>query len=178
MSQVADRGLLSTVQVDEGQAFDDLLLPLVRPGYRLACAMLHDSQAAEDAVQEASITAWRKLRGLTDHTRLRAWFLGIVANECRNARRKRWRMRVNVGLPGRLAVASPEERALKGADLRQALMKLDYSDRLIVSLYFYVDLPLHEVAAVAGCSEPAARAKLYRAIHRLRPDLALEEALR
>ncbi|HYL07078.1 MAG TPA: RNA polymerase sigma factor [Candidatus Udaeobacter sp.] len=175
---MAEAGVLSVVQAEKELAFDDLLLPLVQPGYRLACAMLHDPQAAEDVVQEASITAWRKLRGLPDRTRLRAWFLGIVANECRNARRKRWRTRVSIGLPGRLSVGSPEDAAATGIDLRKALMSLDYGDRLIVSLYFYLDLPLNEVAAVAGCSEPAARAKLYRAVHRLRPNVALEEALR
>jgi RNA polymerase sigma-70 factor, ECF subfamily len=51
--------------------------------------MLHDAPAAEDAVQEASLIAWRKLGRLQDQSRLRAWFLGIVANECRNARRRR-----------------------------------------------------------------------------------------
>jgi DNA-directed RNA polymerase specialized sigma24 family protein len=39
-------------------------------------------------------------------------------------------------------------------------------------------MPLEDVAAVAGSSVGAARARLYRSIQRLRPELAIEEALR
>jgi RNA polymerase sigma-70 factor (ECF subfamily) len=159
------------------QSFTDLLVPLVQPGYRLACAMLHDAQAAEDVVQEASLIAWRKLGKLHDRSRLRAWFLGIVANECRNARRKRWSSGVSLGLPDGLSVVSTEEHIVRGADLRRALRQLGNEDRLVVSLYFYLDMPLVEVAAVAGTSVDAARARLYRAIRRLRPDLVIQEAL-
>src|SRR6266853_6581163 len=88
------------------QTFADLLGPLIEPGFRLALAMLHDSQAAEDAVQDASFTAWRKLGRMQDQGRLRPWFLGVVANKCRNARRVKWAVDVNLGLPEGLAVAS------------------------------------------------------------------------
>ncbi len=44
--------------------------------------MLHDHEAAEDAVQEAAFKAWRKLSHLREGHEPRPWFLGIVANEC------------------------------------------------------------------------------------------------
>jgi len=160
------------------QAFTDLLVPLVQPGYRLACAMLHDSQLAEDVVQEASLIAWRKIKRLDDRTRARAWFLGIVANECRNARRRRWWRAVTFGVPPTLSVASGEDKWVSDADVRDALRRLSYEDQLVVSLYFYLDMPLDEVATVLGTKVEAARKRLYRAIHRMRPDLAVEEALR
>ena len=75
----------------DAHAFAALIEPLLNPAYRLAAVMLADRHAAEDAVQEASIKAWRKLRQLHgDATSLRPWFLSIVANECRMARRQRW----------------------------------------------------------------------------------------
>lgn len=175
---MAQTGLLGTVRVEDEQVFDDLLIPLVQPGYRLACAMLHDPHAAEDVVQEASITAWRKLRNLDDRSHLRGWFLGIVANECRNARRKRWLTRVTIGLSGRLSVASTEDKVVRSTDLRRALMSLSLDDRMIVALFFFLDLPLDEVAQAIGCSEAAARSKLYRAIRRMKPDIDPEVALR
>ena len=54
----------------------------------------------------------------------------------------------------------------------------EVQDRLVVVLYFYLDMPLEEVAVVAGSSVGATRARLYRAINKLRPDLAVQEALR
>ena len=177
MQRVIEGTLTKVSRVNE-QSFTDLLVPLVQPGYRLACAMLHDSHAAEDVVQDASLIAWRKLGRLHDRTRARAWFLGIVANECRNARRRLWFKRVSFGLPPTLGVVSGEDGWVSGADVRQALRSLSYDDRLVVSLYFYLDMPLTEVADAAGTSVGAARSRLYRAIRRLRSDLHTEEALR
>ena len=168
---------VSAVQAVNEQSFADLLVPLVQPAYRLACAMLHDAASAEDVVQDASLIAWRKLGRLEDRSRLKGWFLGIVANECRNARRKTWHTRVNLGLPSGLSVLSGDDRVVSRADLRHALRRLPHKDLLVVVLYFYLDMPLADIAVVAVTSEAAARTRLSRAIRRLRPDVAIEEAL-
>src|SRR6476661_4801726 len=82
--------LLDAAKLGDDTAFEILLRPLLEPGYRLPGGMLQDHQAAEDAVQEAALKAWRKLRQLRDGSDMRPWFLGIVANECRSVRRSRW----------------------------------------------------------------------------------------
>lgn len=176
VQQVADTDLLNSAHAGSERAFSELLYPLVDLGYRLACGMLHDAQAAEDAVQEASFTAWRKLGRVKDHAKLRPWFLSIVANECRNARRLKWTSAVKLGLP-QLGVHSAEDGVLRSVDLRRALIQLGDRDRLVVVLYFYLDLPLEEVAPIVGGSVAATRARLYRSIRRLRPDLEIQEAL-
>ena len=176
MQRVAELG--SSAQPVGEATFADLLKPLIEPGFRLALAMLHDPAAAEDAVQDASFVAWRKLGRIRDRGRLRAWFLGIVANKCRNARRTKWKSTVDVGVPEHVAVGSSEDTMLRGADLRRAIARLGHDDRLVVVLYFYLDMPVEDVAAVVGSSVGATRARLYRAISKLRPGVAIEEALR
>lgn len=42
-------------------AFEAILAPLIDPAHRLASALLHDPDLAKDAVQEASVLAWRKM---------------------------------------------------------------------------------------------------------------------
>ena len=177
MQHVLDATPLSPTISGREKDFEELILPLVERGYRLACAMLHDPQAAQDAVQDASLTAWRKLSGVRDRGRVRPWFLGIVVNECRNSRRLKWVADVNLGLPGDLTIVSAEDRILRGADLRRAISQLAHQDRVVVVLYFYLDLPLEEVALIVASSVGAARARLYRAVKRLRPDLEIQEAL-
>ena len=177
MQQILDTTHANPAVTDREKDFEDLILPLTERGYRLACAMLHDSHAAQDAVQEAALTAWRKLPTIHDRGRVRSWFLGIVVNECRNSRRLKWVSGVDVGLPDALAVVSGEERILRGEDLRRAIRQLGKLDRLAVILFFYVDLPLDEIALVLGSSVAAARGRLYRAVKRLRPDLEIQEAL-
>ncbi|HEV2035135.1 MAG TPA: SCP2 sterol-binding domain-containing protein [Candidatus Dormibacteraeota bacterium] len=63
---MAEIDLLSSAHKGSERAFSALVHPLVDLGYRLACGMLHDAQAAEDAVQEASLTTWRKLDRVKD----------------------------------------------------------------------------------------------------------------
>ena len=168
--------LLSDARNGSERAFETLVGPLIEPAYRFASGMLHDPQAAQDAVQEATLKAWRKLDRVHGETSLRSWFLGIVKNECRNARRLKWAS-VTLGLPAD-ASAKPDASVVRSTDIRNALQRLPDEDRAVVVLFFYLDLPLDEVARAAGCSESAARSRLYRAIRKMRPDLDIEEALK
>jgi RNA polymerase sigma-70 factor, ECF subfamily len=167
--------ILGRATQGDADSFSTLIEPLLDPAYRLAAVMLADRSAAEDAVQEASIKAWRKLRQLRgDAGSLRAWFLSIVANECRMTRRQRWWSVVKQAEP------APERGARDWTDdvptdLRLAILKLTPDERLPLVLHFYLDLPLDEVARTLGISLAAAKARVYRAAKRLRPDLTLEE---
>jgi RNA polymerase sigma-70 factor (ECF subfamily) len=159
----------------DATAFATLIEPLLSPAYRLAAVMLADRGAAEDAVQEASIKAWRKLRQLRgDAGSLRSWFLSIVANECRMARRQRWWSVLKVANL-QPAGASEDLSPANSSDLQRALLKLTPEERLPLVLHFYLDLPLDEVARTLGLSPSAAKSRIYRAARRLRSDLTLEE---
>jgi RNA polymerase sigma-70 factor (ECF subfamily) len=160
------------------QTFDDLLAPLLRPAYRLAGALLHDAPTAEDVVQDSALIAWKKLPNLKDTSGVKPWFFRIVANECRNARRGTWLNRVKLGIAPTTTAGSVEEQWTDRADLRRALLRLSHEDRLAISLYFYLDMPVPEIAAVMQTSVDATRQRLHRAVRRLRPDLEIEEALR
>jgi len=81
---------LARAKGGDGPAFEELLAPLVEPAFRLAMTILKDTSAAEDAVQESALNAWRHLGRLRRGAALRPWFLAMVASECRDARRTRW----------------------------------------------------------------------------------------
>src|ERR1035437_3849615 len=82
--------LVSAAIAGDEAAFDALVGPLVETGFKLAAVMLRDGDEAQDALQEACFTAWRKLFQLREKAHLRPWFLSIVANQCRTVRRTRW----------------------------------------------------------------------------------------
>ena len=165
--------LMVSAAAGDADSFAVLIEPLLDPAYRLAAVMLADRSSAEDAVQEASIKAWRKLRQLRgDLKSLRPWFLSIVANECRMARRQRWWSVLKLAdIPA--SQSSPEQ--IGTSDLRGALLKLSPDERLPLVLHFYLDLPLDEVARALRVSPAAAKSRIYRAAKRLRSDLTLEE---
>jgi RNA polymerase sigma-70 factor, ECF subfamily len=165
--------LMVSAAAGDADSFAVLIEPLLDPAYRLAAVMLGDRSAAEDAVQEASIKAWRKLRQLRgDLKSLRPWFLSIVANECRMARRQRWWSVLKVADVPRSQVTTDGGAT---SDLHQALLKLSPEERLPLVLHFYLDLPLDEIARALRVSPAAAKSRIYRAAKRLRSDLTLEE---
>ena len=172
MEQPRTSALDRAVQGDP-ESFARLLEPLLDPAYRLAAVMLGDRSSAEDAVQEASLKAWRKLRQLRgDAGSLRSWFLSIVANECRMSRRRRW---WSVIKQAEVADPGPAPAPETHEDLRAAIRRLSPDDRLPLVLHFYLDLPLDEVARTLGVSVSAAKSRIYRAARRLRADLTMEE---
>ena len=155
------------------QDFESLIGPLVDPALRLAYSMLGDRSDAEDATQEAITRAWKRLPQLRDRAQLRPWFFAIVANQCRNMRRTQWfgTLRfAEIFRPAR-AVDSDVERI----DVARALARLPMGDRQVLFMRFYLDLPLEEIAVALGVSPAAAKGRIYRACHRLRPGLAEED---
>ena len=63
------------------ESFDEVVLPHLDAASRLARWLLRNDHDAEDAVQEASLRAFRYFRTFTGGNG-RAWFLRIVRNTC------------------------------------------------------------------------------------------------
>jgi RNA polymerase sigma-70 factor (ECF subfamily) len=153
--------------------FLDLLLPLVPAGQRLAYAMLQNAHDAEDAVQEATLKAWRAVDRVREGSPLRPWFLTIVANECRQRRRNRWWSVTKVADLGEIAGPGPEANE-DVAELRSALRRLPSRMRLTLVLRYYLDLPFDEIGRVLKCSPQAAKSRTHRALAKLRVEVPEE----
>jgi RNA polymerase sigma-70 factor (ECF subfamily) len=167
---VEEGALLQRARSGDVDAFELLLGPLVEPGCQLAFAILRDWQEAEDAAQEAAFKAWKAVGRLReDTTSLRPWYLTIVANEARSRRRGRWWSVQRVSEPPTTTwVVGPENGVSLRTDLDRAMRQLSEVDRLILTLHFYLDLPLDEVGRVVGLSPQAVKSRLYRATRSLR----------
>jgi RNA polymerase sigma factor (sigma-70 family) len=159
----------------EATAFEAELRPLLGQALRLAAAMRLDASDAEDAVQEAALRAWRRRGNRRHGTDLRPWFLGIVANQCRESRRGRWATIVRVAEPSRRLHDDPAPAVGTFLDLRDALGRLAHPVRLAVVLRFYLDLPFDEVATISGCSPNAAKARVRRGLATLQSALVIPE---
>jgi RNA polymerase sigma-70 factor (ECF subfamily) len=166
--------LVELARAGDQSAFADLMTPLLQPGFALAASLSPDRAAAEDALQEALLKAWRRLRQLHDGGKLRSWFLGIVFNECRVARRKRWRaIRRDSNSVGRGPDSWPEgldERV----DLRRALAALKSDDRAVLAVRFLLDMSVEESAEILRVSPAAVKSRTMRAAARLRRQLDIE----
>jgi RNA polymerase sigma-70 factor (ECF subfamily) len=171
-------GLAADARSAEADAFSAELAPLLLPAHRLAVGMLLDSGLAEDAVQEAALRAWDRRANRRPGTELGPWFLGIVANRCRESRRSRWARVLRLSEPRGDHPSTPEVDPAAGMDVRRALRRLPEKARMAVVLRYYLDLPFSEVAGTLGCSENAAKVRVSRATATLRAALDAPEVLR
>ncbi|MFZ0178772.1 MAG: sigma-70 family RNA polymerase sigma factor [Candidatus Dormiibacterota bacterium] len=171
--------LVAAARGGDPTAFEELLAPILIPAHKLAFTILAQREAAEDAVQEAALKAWKAVAMLrAERGDVRPWFLTIVANECRSVRRRRWWHLP--GGSGHVEATGPsgqqlEGRAAEAIDLRNTVAHLSSEKRLVLALVYWLDLPIEEVARVLGVSEAAARSRLRRAVLALRSAYTTDE---
>jgi RNA polymerase sigma factor (sigma-70 family) len=171
----AEQSLIARAKAGDRVAYERLLEPAIRSATRLAFAMLRDRSEAEDAFQESAIRAWRRLQNLRDGSPFQPWFIGIVANQCRETRRGRWWRLIR--LSDTNAIQPFDEAGwLEGEDLRRAVHKLPFDQRAAILLHFHLDMPLADVAVALGISLPGVKTRINRALKRLRPAIAVSEA--
>ena len=139
---------------------------------RVCLAICGDTALSEDAVQAAWSLAWRRLPSLRDSERLRPWLVSIAANQARDALRgARRRPVVELEVAGRDAGATDPAGRPGDIDLRNAMAKLDPTDRALVALRYVAGLDSFELGRALGMSASGTRARLARILDRLRTEL-------
>lgn len=169
MPRVVSAEPVTSDQELESDAFMDAIGPLLPVAYRLAYGLIHSRDEIDDIVQEATINAWKHRRSLRSGGEFRAWFLAIVANQCRQAVRTRWWSVVRRPEIDRVTREEGDQQVDNVDRLRNGLLMLKHRDRLVLVLRFYMDMSYADVAATLRISPQAARVRTHRALARLRP---------
>jgi RNA polymerase sigma-70 factor (ECF subfamily) len=136
--------------------------------------ILRDPELARDAVQEASIRAWRDLPGLRDPDRFDAWFHRLLVNACLDLARRRKRRVIEVELnPLDLPTATDAAGSLADRQvLHEALARLEPGHRAVVALHYLLGMPLPDVAASLGIPLGTAKSRLHYALAAMRTTVA------
>ncbi len=168
--------LVARARAGDRAAFGELVERYAAPARRIARAILGDADDADDAAQDAFLSALVKL-GQFDHRRPFApWLLRIVAN----AATDRWRrktVRRAEPLDARAASHDPSPdivTARRELDerLRAALAELPERRRVAVVLFDVEGYGHAEIAAILGIPEGTVRSEVFHARRFLRGRLA------
>lgn len=149
----------------------------------MATVVIGTTDGAGDAVQAATLRAWRARRRIDPGQGFRAWYLRIVANTARNDRRSRTRraaLAVRVAAAPTIDAATPEVAVVTATEREivvRGLNRLSADDRLVLALRFFEELSQADIARVLDCPVGTVKSRLSRAMSRLRRVLAddLEE---
>jgi RNA polymerase sigma-70 factor, ECF subfamily len=165
----------TVMAVDQRDTLARRIEQQVDRGYRLARAILTDDREAEDAVQDACLTAWQKGGSLRDQDRFDAWFERVLINGCRDRLRRRQRQRVRA-----IALQSawtgegttPDPSARDGdPDLDAAFDHLDPDHRLVVLLRYWRDMSLEDIADRLDVPLGTVKSRLHYALRTMRTTL-------
>lgn len=138
--------------------------------------ILRDADAAQDAAQDALISAWRDLPTLRDPDRFSPWLYRVLLNSCTNQQRRQQR-HVHAALsPDGAGTTQDAVQSLADRDaLTTALDHLSDEHRTVVVLRYYVGLSQSEIASAIGEPLGTVKSRLSRAVSYLRADLAASD---
>jgi len=150
--------------------YDDHHLPLFRFAWRLTGSIAD----AEDIVQECFLSLLRPGCSFDDRrTSLRAYLFGVVRNQASKRFRRREDAVADPEMPPDLR--SPETEALRAeveSSVSRAVLALPATQREVLILAHYEQLPLAEIAEIVGIDLGAVKSRLERARGALRETLA------
>lgn len=178
--------LISAARKGDLDSFNHLVITYQELIYNQAFRVMGEISAADDATQDAFITAFRKLNTYRGGS-FRAWLLRIVTNICYDELRRRKRNPTTqleplddsgeeIETPMWIAdpSESPEEsaeRAELGRAIQRCIDQLPYEFRVVVSLVDIQGLDYAEVAEIVDTPLGTVKSRLARARLRLRQCL-------
>ncbi|MFJ2555836.1 MULTISPECIES: RNA polymerase sigma factor [unclassified Streptomyces] len=166
----SDDGLLA-VRAGEGdeEAFETLVRRHSPVMLQLATRLLGSRTEAEDAVQDAFVSAWRKLPEFRGASAFRTWMYRIVTNRCLNQLRAR---RPATDLDSVPEPAAPEHQSSPARvaeshaatrALAVAMAGLSPEQRACWVLRELHDMSYENIAETVGISLQAVRGRVFRA---------------
>ena len=172
IAQQNEAALVARVVAGDRAAFGILVERYAGVARRVARAVLGNPEDADDAAQDAMLSALLKLDQYDPRRPFGPWLLRIVANAATDRRRRRTVRRaepLDVGLTagGPRPDTTVERRAL-GERLRQALAELPERRRLAVVLFDVEGYSHAEIAGMLGLPEGTVRSEVFHARRRLR----------
>jgi RNA polymerase sigma-70 factor (ECF subfamily) len=159
-------------------AFESLAAASIDRLFALAMRVLRDHAAAEDAVQDALLHAWRDLRALRDASRWDAWLYRLLLNACRDEQRRRQRRPIALLIN---VADSPDggdaaDTVARRDEVERGLSRLSVEHRMALAMHFYLDLRPAEIADLLGIPEGTVVSRIHYGSRALRA--AVEADLR
>lgn len=172
-----DRELLARLQRGDEGAFDAVFRTWYPVLVRVAAAMLHDQDAAEEVAQDVMHELWRRAHVMEAEMSIRAYLLRSVRNRALNhVRHQRVRRETRGDVEALYNEPVASDQPLIAGELieatRKAVAELPPRCREVFELSRVDGLRYAEIAAALGISERTVEAQMGKALKVLRERLA------
>jgi RNA polymerase sigma-70 factor (ECF subfamily) len=174
----APSDLVVAAQHGNVEAYGRLVQATQTMAYAVALSVLRDSAAAQDAVQQAYLRAFRRLGDLQDPATFAGWLRRIVITTALNMRRsRRWTFLCLDDVPDVPVLDEAETRWSESQRLRlsKALLTLTPEERQLCDRRYHGGWSTARLAANAGVDDGAMRKRLQRIRDKLRKEMEVAE---
>ena len=166
-----ERALVELARGGDEEAFASLIRMAGDRLMAIAFRILRDVDRAEDAVQQAIITAWRDLPALRDPDRFGGWLYRVLVNACYVEARKtrRWNANVRVLDPDMAGGSTDGYLSVEDRDeLERAFRRLPPEQRAVFVLHHYAGMRLADIGEVLEIPVGTVKSRLHYATLGLR----------
>jgi RNA polymerase sigma-70 factor (ECF subfamily) len=165
---------------DAQRAYDRIVRPIEDRMIRSIWRIVRDPQDAEDAMQDALLTIWKRWDRVTQHPHPEALVLKISIDAAYDVTRRRLRQRRAVELTAACrepahSPSSPPDEAIgteQHAEILRAIHRLSRRQAAATLMRIVEGHSYDEIADALGCTEATARKHVARARGRLQAALA------
>ena len=177
-----DAQLVARTQAGDPAAFDALVVKYSPRLYGLVYNMTSNHEDTNDLLQDVFSKAYRSISGFKGNSAFYTWVHSIAVNMTINFLKKRGR-RTHMSLDDMDAGVEKDKdfieltsstNPVREADLgelqirlNEAMMKLSYEHRAVVTMFDIQGMPHAEIAKILGISEGTVRSRLFYAHRQL-----------
>lgn len=179
MTVVDEHIIIQKILNGNVQAFEKIVESYQDMVYTLAFRVLKNREEAEEIAQDVFIKIYQSLNKFNQKSKLSTWIYRITynttINRFRSSKRQPTTTEINDSTefqsgsaPDALFEMRVEE---KKKFINNAIQKLEETDRILITLYYFEELSIAEIAEIVGISAQNVKVKLHRSRQKLYNDL-------
>lgn len=151
----------------DDQAFLQLMKLYKIDLYKTALAYLKNSDEALEAIQEVTYRAYKSIHSVREASYLKTWLIRIMINYCNDQLKKKKREILGEEILRVQGISEDYSRL----EIKDAMEDLDDRSREILTLKYFHDLKIKEIADSMQCPEGTVKTWLNKALKALKGKL-------
>lgn len=175
MTTIDDQHYINLVIKGDTNAFAVLANQYKNMVFSLALKMVKNREEAEEVAQDAFIKVYKSLGNFKGDSKFSTWLYTITYNTCldrlRKYKREQHTVTVDEYIENQLALADNTLNSLEDNErkkiIQDCLLLLPGEDSFLLTLFYFEDQSVKEIAGIIGVNPNHVKIKLYRSRKRL-----------
>ena len=163
--------LIELSKKGDAHAFSQLYSMYSNELYRYALYMTGNTQDAEDAVQEAVISAWRSVHNLKENDKFKLWLFKILTNKCKTLLIRNNKSHDALPVDEYDFIGADDDFTVS-TELKSALQSLTPPDGQIIMLSIIGGFKSDELAQIYNMKPSTIRSRQKRGLEKLKAILS------